>query len=214
MSSREIVLWLDERWYSALNRHLKNETLEEHMEDVLDELCNQLPQREYERISREIWQEDQERRQAWEAGRRFTVFHLKENGKSTYFSVEDSLEMFQVADYLRTCLSSEHAGAKFASTLFRCEEITQEQFDAATAEHMENTGRVAGAYVLDFDEKAFAALDSTAGWKTFGMKDVSTAAYFAMRKVQMQKQERASIFCSKLNGKEMPYEPPAMEMQM
>ena len=62
MSSRKIVLRLDERWYNALNRHLKNETLEEHMEDVLDELCNQLPQREYERISREIWQEDQENR--------------------------------------------------------------------------------------------------------------------------------------------------------
>ena len=38
MSSRKIVLRLDERWYNALNRHLKNETLEEHMEDVLDEL--------------------------------------------------------------------------------------------------------------------------------------------------------------------------------
>ena len=37
MSNREIVLRLDERWYKALNRHLKNETLEEHMEDVLDE---------------------------------------------------------------------------------------------------------------------------------------------------------------------------------
>ena len=38
MSNREIVLRLDERWYKALNRHLKNETLEEHMEDVLDEI--------------------------------------------------------------------------------------------------------------------------------------------------------------------------------
>ena len=66
MSSRKIVLRLDERWYNALNRHLKNETLEEHMEDVLDELCNQLPRREYERISREIWQEDQENRRAEE----------------------------------------------------------------------------------------------------------------------------------------------------
>ena len=55
MNSREIVLRLDERWYKALNRHLKNETLEEHMEDVLDELCNQLPRREYERISRLIF---------------------------------------------------------------------------------------------------------------------------------------------------------------
>ena len=76
MSNREIVLRLDERWYKALNRHLKNETLEEHMEDVLDELCNQLPQREYEHISREIWQEDQESRQARDTEQKIAVFHV------------------------------------------------------------------------------------------------------------------------------------------
>ena len=43
MSSREISLWLDERWYAAINRQLKNETLEEHLESVIDELCNKLP---------------------------------------------------------------------------------------------------------------------------------------------------------------------------
>ena len=48
MSSREIVLWLDERWYDALERHLKDETLQERMESFLDELCNhQLPDYEY-----------------------------------------------------------------------------------------------------------------------------------------------------------------------
>ena len=55
MSSREISFWLDERWYNALSKRLKDETLEEHLEDVVDEMCNQLPQREYEQISREIW---------------------------------------------------------------------------------------------------------------------------------------------------------------
>ena len=204
MSSREIVLWIDERWYKALNRHLKNETLEEHMEDVLDELCNQLPQREYERISREIWQEDQENRQAREASRRFTVFHVTENGESVYFSVEGSLEMLQVANHLREHLSDENAVSKFASAFPLCEKITQEQFDAAVAERMKNTGRVTGAYELDFDEKTFAALDSTAGWKTFGMKDVSSAAYSAMRKAQMETADRINIFLSKLDGKELP----------
>ena len=51
MRSREITLWLDERWYDALSKQLKGETLEEHLENILDEMCNQLPQREYERIS-------------------------------------------------------------------------------------------------------------------------------------------------------------------
>ena len=39
----EIVLWLDRRWKKAIEKHLKGETLQEHLETVLDELCNQLP---------------------------------------------------------------------------------------------------------------------------------------------------------------------------
>lgn len=37
MRGREITLWLDERWYDALSKQLKGETLEEHLENILDE---------------------------------------------------------------------------------------------------------------------------------------------------------------------------------
>lgn len=60
MSNREISLWVDERWYAAINRQLKDETLEEHLETVIDELCNQLPEHVYERISSEIWEEQKQ----------------------------------------------------------------------------------------------------------------------------------------------------------
>ena len=43
MSSREISFWIDERWYDALSKPLQGETLEEHLEDVVDEMVNQLP---------------------------------------------------------------------------------------------------------------------------------------------------------------------------
>ena len=58
----DITLWIDRRWKDAIEKHLKDETLREHLEDVLDELCNQLPEREYERISAEIYAEDAARR--------------------------------------------------------------------------------------------------------------------------------------------------------
>ena len=69
----EIVLWLDHRWKKAIERHLKNETLQEHFENVLDELCNQLPAHEYERISREIYAEDAANREAEEAARTYAA---------------------------------------------------------------------------------------------------------------------------------------------
>ena len=65
MSSREITLRIDEHWYGALTKLLKGESLEEHLEDVIDELCDQIPQRESERISALIWRD----RQAQEANR-------------------------------------------------------------------------------------------------------------------------------------------------
>ena len=54
-------------------------TLEEHLESVLDEMCSQLPQREYERISQCIWRESQQAKQEREAARRFAVFHVTED---------------------------------------------------------------------------------------------------------------------------------------
>lgn len=54
MAQKRSTLWIDERWYRAISRHLKGETLEEHLEGILDQLCNQLPEREYDRISKEI----------------------------------------------------------------------------------------------------------------------------------------------------------------
>ena len=72
----EIVLWLDHRWKKAIERHLKNETLQEHLENVLDELCNQLPAHEYERISNVI--------QSEAAARREIDFVVNSGGKRTY----------------------------------------------------------------------------------------------------------------------------------
>ena len=89
MSSREMTIWIDERWYDALSRHLKDETLEEHLEDVIDEMCNQLPEHEYERISAEIWQEKQREKQEREAVRRIAVFHVTEDNSSAYYLTEE-----------------------------------------------------------------------------------------------------------------------------
>ena len=60
MRSREVSVWLDERWYDALDVCLKDETVEDRLGDYLDQLINELvPEQEYSRISQEIWQEDQ-----------------------------------------------------------------------------------------------------------------------------------------------------------
>ena len=81
----DITLWIDRRWKDAIEKHLKDETLQEHLEDVLDELCNQLPEREYERISAEIYAEDAARRAEEEAARTYAAYHVTERGQEWCF---------------------------------------------------------------------------------------------------------------------------------
>lgn len=87
MSSREITLRIDEHWYDALTKLLKGETLEEHLENVIDELCDQIPQREYERISALIWRD----RQAKEAN----CCTVTEDGARTLRTENTPIEIYR-----------------------------------------------------------------------------------------------------------------------
>lgn len=208
MIDKEVILWLDHRWYDALNRHLKGETLEEHLEEVIDQLCNQLPRREYERISQEIWQEARENKQAQEAARRFAVFHVTESGGSTYFVAEENLEMFQVAARLRSYLRKppENSPARFTGMFSRGEKISREQFDEYVSERLDNTGRVTGAFDIDLDSGRFHALHIMDGWQCFRIQDVSSAVYFAMKKSDARTEERWRVFLDRLDGKQLTQE--------
>lgn len=205
MSSKEIVLWLDQRWYDALSKQLKDETLEEHLESVLDQMCDQLPQREYERISQEIWRERQQAEQEREAARRFAVFHVTEEGNSVYFSVNEPLEILQSAARLRKYLrkSEGDAPARFVGMFSRGERISQERFDAYVTERLDNTGRVTGAFDIDLDKGEFSALNIMDGWQSFAIKDVSAAVYFAMKKGSATLDQRWETFLDRLDGKQL-----------
>lgn len=124
------------------------------------------------------------------------------------------MELLQAAAHLRNYLSDKNAGTKFTAIFPHGEKITQEQFDAAAAERMENTGCIAGAYELDFDARTLSALNIMDGWKVYAMQDVADAAAQAFQDAEMSVNGRWRIFLNRLDGKEMTYEPPAQEMQM
>lgn len=208
MSNREISLWADERWYAAINRQLKDETLEEHLETVIDELCDQLPEHVYERISSEIWEEQKQARLEQEASRRFAVFHVTEGGSSTYFTSEENLETLQVASRLRNYIRrpQENAPLRFTGMFFRREEISPKQFDTFASERLDNTGRVTGAFEIDLDKGRFDALHILDGWQCFRIQDISSAAYYAMKKESASTDERWRVFLDHLDGKQLAYE--------
>ena len=201
----EIVLWLDRRWKNAIEKHLKGETLQEHLETVLDELCNQLPQREYERISRAIQSEAAAQRAEEEAARTYAAYHVTECGQEWYFKTSPGEELLAVGKKLRGYVTKGNGVApdKFIGMFFGGQPITAKEFDALTAPRMENTGKVRGVFDVNFDKREFSAVHTIEGWKTWAMQDVSTAAYRAAQKQLVSGDVMLQKLLECLNGKEI-----------
>ena len=92
----DITLWIDRRWKDAIEKHLKGETLQEHLEDVLDTLCNQLPEQEYARISCAIQSEAAAQRAKKEGARTYAAYHVTERGQEWYFKTSLGEELLAV----------------------------------------------------------------------------------------------------------------------
>ena len=198
----EIVLWLDRRWKNAIEKHLKGETLQEHLETVLDELCNRLPEREYERISREIYAEDAANREAEEAARTYAAYHVVENGQEWYYKTTPGEELLGAARMLRKYLKdTERSTGKFISLYSQAQPITPEGYRHLMHLRMENTGKVTGVFDLNFDKREFSAVHTIEGWKTWAMQDVSTAVYRAAQKQLVSGDVMLQKLLECLNGK-------------
>ena len=201
----EIVLWLDRRWKKAIEKHLKGETLQEHLETVLDELCNQLPQREYERISRAIQSEAAAQRAEEEAARTYAAYHVTECGQEWYFKTSPGEELLAVGKKLRGYVTKGNGVApdKFIGMFFGGQPITAKEFDALTAPRMENTGKVRGVFDVNFDKQEFSAVHIMDGWQTWAMRDVSAAVYHATRSQFASSDDKWRKLLDHLSGKEI-----------
>ena len=201
----KIVLWIDRRWKDAIEKHLRDETLEEHLEDVLDELCNQLPEREYKRISAEIYAEDAARRTEEEAARAYAAYHVTERGQEWYFKTSLGEELLAVGKKLRGYLTKGNGVApdKFIGMFFGGQPITVEEYNALTALRMENTGKVRGVFDVNFDKQEFSAVHIMDGWQTWAMRDVSAAVYQATRSQFASSDDKWRKLLDHLSGKEI-----------
>ena len=201
----EIVLWIDQRWKRAIEKHLNDETLQEHLENVLDELCNQLPEQEYKCISAEIYAEDAAEREAREAARTYAAYHVTEHGQEWYFKTSPGEELLVACKKLRGYVTAEKGTApdKFIGMFFGGQPITAKEFDALTAVRMENTGKVRGVFDVNFDKREFSAVHIMDGWQTWAMRDVSVAVYHATRSQFASGDDKWRKLLNHLKGKEI-----------
>ena len=201
----KIVLWIDRRWKNAIEKHLRDETLEEHLEDVLDELCNQLPEREYKRISAEIYAEDAARRTEEEAARTYAAYHVTKRGQEWYFKTSPGEELLNAAEKLRGYATAEKGTVQdlFIKMFADGHPITAQEYNALTALRMENIGKVRGVFDVNFDKREFSAVHIMDGWQTWAMRDVSAAVYHATRSQFASSDDKWRKLLDHLSGKEI-----------
>ena len=203
MASREIVLWLDERWYDALERNIHGETVQDKLEEYLDGLIdNLIPEDEFERINKEIYTERMEQDAAREAARRFAVFRVTEHGQQNCFLVDEPVNFLVAARSLRSYVRS-GSDAGFRNYYAATQEITGQEFTQYARDRYEGIERVVGAFDIDLDAGTFTELEAERGWYRYSVKDVCAAAYHADRRKHELPELRLSYLNAYLKGREL-----------
>ena len=206
-NSYSAEVWLDSRRWDALEAVLEEQgsSIEKHLQDYLVDLYREMVSADQVReIENRIQQERQEELREAEARKVFSVFRLWENGKDRCLATEFPKEFLETARLLRKHLQEKTGGADdFARKIYGGYDIPLSRFDELMRERLENTGRVAGVFELDFDKQVLSAVSIPDGWKSYWFQDVSTAAYHAFRKEHSSQEERWRKFVARLEGKEL-----------
>lgn len=171
----------------------------------MDELCNQLPAHEYERISRAIQSEAAAQRAEEEAARTYAAYHVVENGQEWYFKTTPGEELLDACKKLRSYITTDESAAPdlFIKMFAGGQPITAEEYDALTVLRMQNTGKNRGVFDLDFDKREFSAVHIMDGWQTWAMRDVSAAVYHATRSQFASSDDKWRKLLNHLSGKEI-----------
>ena len=204
----QLELWLHEYKLNALSSVLEEQgtTVEKRMQDALTELYVELvPPEIRQEISARIKEELAARQEEIEAARKYTAFCVRENGTQSFFQLDRSEDILEVAKFLRRYLREDQGqdtAALQTSAFAGMEPVTAERYDHLLALRMESPGKVTGVFDLDFDRQEVSTVNAEDGWMTWSMQDVSTAVFQAYRKNYLRPEQYMSRFLEKLEGQE------------
>lgn len=146
----------------------------------------------------------------------FSVYHIMENGAEHYFECDLPMELMQTSwhllRYQRGELETKHEcfAASFRDTTL----INAQKFEEHVRTRMCNTGKITGVFDIDFDMQEISGVHIMDGWKTYSMKDASTAADHAYRADYLSVDQRWNRFCEYLDGRELTPEQGTQMMTM
>ncbi len=133
----------------------------------------------------------------------FGIFHVQENGNETRFTSIGNHELLYTADQLRRYVQYEETVSAFENLYPNRVEITEHEFDRYVRERLDDSGRVAGAFHINFDKGEFSGLRIMDGWESYQIKDICLAVSHAMRKEGADTEEQWDRLLDRLRGKEI-----------
>lgn len=156
------------------------ETIDEFSEKALLELYGPEPEQEY-----------------------ISAFHvIGEDGEELYYTIANKIGLVEAMGHMRFLVE---AGALLEKTPFELlvgqkTIISSQEFDALVSERMDNTGRIAGVYEMDFHHHVFSAVHIMDGWHAWNFID-------AARAVELAGKSKAPLrmLTEELQGKELTY---------
>lgn len=148
---------------------------------------------------------DHENCAAKEAEQTYAVYHVTEGGREWYFKTVPGEEFLDTAARLRCYLRDADSRHRplFVSGFPGGQSISPEEFHALADLRQENTGKVTGAFEINFDSREFSALNSMEGRKSWAMQTIADAAAEAYRNPDASDDDRWRIFLDQLDGQEL-----------
>jgi hypothetical protein len=203
LKSREVILWLDERWYQALTQQLEVEKLEDKLNEYLDNLISLLPTPVYDKIIAEMREEERQMEQAIAASQKYAAFRITENCVTEQFQMKQAAGMVEAAAFVRRWLRQAER-CPFQEILPGRENIPVEEFDRMAFACVTGDQKITGVYDVDLDTKEFSAVRPELGWITYRLKDVSTASWHSYRGGSYDRERRQFRLMEKLADREIP----------
>ena len=200
MSSREISIWIDERWHKELSEAMET-NLEDHLNGYISQLCQEkIAPDKFQEICAAIEADNTARQAEAEASRRFSILRVVENGEESFFSLERA-DVLYICTLLRKHLRKEISLLDVLNGQFTC--ISNELYEQYADERKDDTSeRILSQVeiILDNDE---VWIDDMFGFKAYRPKDISTAVYRATRDESFPRQKAINSFMVNLIGKEL-----------
>ena len=214
MNDIDVTVYFNEHRLAALDEVLNDQgrTIEGVLRKCFEETYASLvPEEKREEIEALIRQEEAQAQREAEAARRFAVIHFHEDGDDFHFTPDLRNTLYSAAYRYRNFLQ-EDVGKLTLDSLavaFGEHQPIDDLTFSILCDAMEHDERITALLEFDFDSGIISVKEQAdPEWRSYRLKDVSTAIYRAERRNGLSLQTREQIFEDALHGQEIQQKEP------